>query len=162
MQQRRYEEWKNRLDGILFSATRLDPTYLPTYLPVSNGESIQTRYSSSFRTNLPFPVVLLSRFNPANSDKRREGTPTLAKPNRFDVAQMVRASQSRKFPFREHQLDTCEEMSVKRERERERKVKNLMPITKRGKRRREIIKINRLGRFLLVVQHVHCRVIHIY
>lgn len=86
MQQRRYGEWKNRLDGILFSATRLDPTYLPTYLPVSNGESIQTRYSSSFRTNLPFPVVLLSRFNPANSDKRREGTPTLAKPNRFDVA----------------------------------------------------------------------------
>ena len=160
MQQRRYEEWKNRLDGILFSATRLDPTYLPTYLPVSNGESIQTRYSSSFRTNLPFPVVLLSRFNPANSDKRREGTPTLAKPNRFDVAQMVPSEPIEKISVPRTPIGYLRG-NEREERERERK-KSKKPYAYHEKRRRKIIKINRLGRFLLVVQHVHCRVIHIY
>lgn len=160
MQQRRYGEWKNRLDGILFSATRLDPTYLPTYLPVSNGESIQTRYSSSFRTNLPFPVVLLSRFNPANSDKRREGTPTLAKPNRFDVAQMVPSEPIEKISVPRTPIGYLRG-NEREERERERK-KSKKPYAYHEKRRRKIIKINRLGRFLLVVQHVHCRVIHIY
>lgn len=47
MQQRRYGEWKNRLDGILFYY-EAGPAYLPTC-----SESIRTRYSSSFRTNLP-------------------------------------------------------------------------------------------------------------
>ena len=131
MQQRRYEEWKNRLDGILFSATRLDPTYLPIYLfRTVNRFKLATRVPLEpiFRSPLSSFRALIRQIQ-INEEKEHRRLRNLIDSTSH---RWYRASQSRKFPFREHQLDTCEEMSVKRERERERKVKNLMPITKRG------------------------------
>lgn len=160
MQQRRYGEWKNRLDGILFSATRLDPTYLPIYLfRTVNRFKLATRVPLEpiFRSPLSSFRALIRQIQ-INEEKEHRRLRNL-----IDSTSHRWYERANRENFRSENTNwILARKWAWRERERERKVKNLMPITKRGKRRRKIIKINRLGRFLLVVQHVHCRVIHIY
>lgn len=126
-------------------------TYLPTYLPTC-FESIRTRYSSSFRTNLP-PLSsfrALIRQIQINEEKEHRRLRNLI--DSTSHRRGTRASQSRKFPFREHQLDTCEEMSVKmseeERRKKERRRVKILCLSKR-RRRRKIVKINRAGRYFL-------------